>query len=327
MAAREIVTLTLNPSVDLVLEAIGLRPGAHVRARRVAELPSGKGVNVSVSLALLGVRSTAMGILGRAERPMYERHFATLRPARPTPAFTLADHRTRTTVTLLDPLSGRDTHLREPGPRVTGACRREVARAVARRVARGARTGRPILAVCGSAPPGFGAAGVAGIVRRATRAGALVAIDLSAETLRAAAGARPWLIKVNAEEIESLTGVRVTSARSAAKAARAALGASGARAVAVTLGAKGAVLALADQPDALHASCAVAQSRVRSTVGCGDAFLAGMLSVLRERPDAFERALLRAVACAGAAALDARTGVLSATEAERLERAAVVRAV
>ncbi len=327
MPSREIVTLTLNPSVDLVLEARAFRAGAHVRAERLAEVASGKGVNVSTSLALLGTPSVAMGILGAGERSMYERHFRSLGKARPRAEFTIADHRTRTTLTLLDTVSRRETHVREGGPGVSPACVRAVCAAVDRRVAKASRAGGVILAVCGSAPPGSAPARIGAIVRAAARAGALVTIDLGAEPLRAAAGAGAWLIKVNAEEIGSLTGVRAGTPGGAASAARIALRARDASAVVVTLGAKGAVLALRGQPDALHASCAVPRDRVRSTVGCGDAYLAGMLTALRDRPDAFERAFVRGAACAAAATLDPRTGWLSAADARRLESAVVVRAV
>ena len=49
-----IVTVTLNPAVDKVLEVPGFHVGAHVRASVASLLPAGKGVNVARGLVRLG---------------------------------------------------------------------------------------------------------------------------------------------------------------------------------------------------------------------------------------------------------------------------------
>lgn len=320
---RTIITLTLNPSVDLVLAAPGFRAGAHTRGERIAEIPSGKGMNVSASLALLGESSIATGLLGEGELRMYERHCAGVCRGLVSPRFVPIEARTRTTLTVLDP-HGADTHLREAGPRVEPGAVRALERRLAALVRRGS-----ILALCGSAPPGVTAPAIARIVRAARSKGAFVAVDTSGGALRAACLAGFTLLKVNAEEIAALTGRMVASAGAAAEASRLALALSrGAMsAVVVTLGARGATLVVRDQPDALLARCAVPLRKVRNTVGCGDALLAGMLVVLRRDPGAWERALLRGVACGAAKAMDPLTGSLDPRAARRLERAVEISAV
>ena len=58
-----IYTVTFNPAIDYVVWLDGLRPGAVNRARRELIQFGGKGINVSVMLARLGVESTALGFL------------------------------------------------------------------------------------------------------------------------------------------------------------------------------------------------------------------------------------------------------------------------
>jgi len=131
-----------------------------------------------------------------------------------------------------------------------------------------------------------------------------------------------------------LTGRAVRGVDDAVAAA--ALRAMGAGAVALTLGAMGAVLVTAD--GAWHGRVAVAGGV--SPVGSGDAFLAGLLAGLvgattrKEAPDVARAlthevvvrdALARAVACGAANTLRRGAGVLDAGDVARLEKAAEVR--
>ena len=65
MIRRQIVSVTLNPAVDWVLEAPNFKVGSHIRARRIGWYPAGNGINVSRVLATLGTRSVATGFIGR----------------------------------------------------------------------------------------------------------------------------------------------------------------------------------------------------------------------------------------------------------------------
>ena len=58
----DIYTITLNPAVDKVLFLDELIRGRTCRLSRLSETLGGKGTHVSISLKLLGVGSTALGI-------------------------------------------------------------------------------------------------------------------------------------------------------------------------------------------------------------------------------------------------------------------------
>ncbi|GAE44272.1 1-phosphofructokinase [Mesobacillus boroniphilus JCM 21738] len=59
-----IYTLTLNPSVDYIIEADEIQLGSLNRSSKETKLPGGKGINVSRVLRSLGVESKATGFIG-----------------------------------------------------------------------------------------------------------------------------------------------------------------------------------------------------------------------------------------------------------------------
>lgn len=59
-----IYTVTLNPSIDYIVEVDDLKLGDLNRMKRDLKLPGGKGINVSRVLNQLGADSTAIGFLG-----------------------------------------------------------------------------------------------------------------------------------------------------------------------------------------------------------------------------------------------------------------------
>ena len=61
----KIVTVTLNPTIDRVIEVAGLTPGDHQIGKTLLRSPGGKGVNVSRVLDAMGVSSTMTGFFGK----------------------------------------------------------------------------------------------------------------------------------------------------------------------------------------------------------------------------------------------------------------------
>jgi fructose-1-phosphate kinase PfkB-like protein len=128
-------------------------------------------------------------------------------------------------------------------------------------------------------------------------------VDTSGEALREAVAARPFLIKPNEAELADLTGTPVRSteellARSTGLLDRI-------QYVLVTRGAGGAVLV--SREGIYSGLAALEPTRVRSTVGCGDALLAGFLSGFLTGTDLSE-ALRRGVAAGAAKATVSEVG-------------------
>lgn len=288
-----IVTLTANPSLDRTIELdTRLERGEVQRAIATSDQPGGKGVNVSRALIASGLDTIAI-LPGAASDPM----LVALR-AEHTPAASLPiAGRVRSNVTITEP-DGTTTKINEPGPLLSA----DDGDALIELVAAHAR-GADWLVLAGSLPPGLSTDFYARVVSavRTDGEGPRIAVDSSGEPMQAliASGVGVDLIKPNSEELAELTDLPDTfeDDPDAAAAAARTLVALGCRAVLATLGARGALLVTADATWRATMPPVVA----RSTVGAGDASLAGYL--LADQHGATpDRRLAQAVAHGAAAA-------------------------
>ncbi|MGI5241483.1 1-phosphofructokinase [Dactylosporangium sp. CA-139066] len=262
-----IVTVTLNPSLDRAMDVGRLVRGEVIRAREAHLDPGGKGVNVSRALLANGVPSVAVLPCGGDEGGQLVR----LLKAEGVEVLAVPiAGRTRSNITLAEP-DGTVTKVNEPGPALVRAEFDEVTDQV---LARAGSADWVVL--CGSVPPGLPADAYAQLCRRLRAAGIRVAVDTSGPALREAAMAGANLLKPNRDELAEVVGapregfVDLGSVVAAAQQLRA----WGAGAVLASLGADGAVLV--DHDGVITGTCPVA--RPRSTVGAGDALLAGFLA-------------------------------------------------
>lgn len=278
-----IVTVTLNPSLDrTVALAAPLTRGAVQRIDSVTVEAGGKGINVARALTLAGVGAVAV-LPAAAGDPL----LAALRSSGvPCIAIPITEPvRTNIAVTETD---GTTTKLNERGATIDTAALDALTRCVLDK----ARDASWVV-LSGSLPPGVPAHWYAEIVAALAAMGCRVAVDTSEAPLAAlAAGfdtrggtgsgsACPDLMKPNTQELASVSGVTEADLETAVAkgdlalvvAAAGKLVDRGVGAVLATLGAAGAVL-VNDTGAWFAAAPPIA---ARSTVGAGDAALAGYL--------------------------------------------------
>ncbi|MFI5907632.1 1-phosphofructokinase [Dactylosporangium sp. NPDC051541] len=259
-----IVTVTLNPSLDRAMDIGRLSRGEVIRATAAHLDPGGKGVNVSRALLANGVPSVAVLPCGGDEGSQLVR----LLKAEGVEVLAIPiAGRTRSNITLAEP-DGTVTKVNEPGPALVGAEFDEITDRV---LARAGSADWVVL--CGSVPPGLPADAYAQLCRRLSAAGIRVAVDTSGPALREAAAAGATLLKPNRDELAEVVGAPLADLGDVVAAAQQ-LRAWGAQTVLASLGADGAVLVDAD--GVVTGTCPV--TRPRSTVGAGDALLAGFLA-------------------------------------------------
>jgi 1-phosphofructokinase len=259
-----ILTLTPNPSIDRTLEISGLTPGAVHRATAEREEPSGKGVNVSRALTNNGVASLAILPVGGCTGAQLT-------------ALLLAEHISFEAIPISDSVrlnisliesDGRATKINARGPEVAPAELDALTDAVVERVHE-----CEWVVASGTLPRGVPSAYYATVGRRVHAAGGRFALDSSGSPFLAGLEAAPDLIKPNIEELEEAVGRTIDCLGEAMIAARDLL-ALGARSVLLSLGPDGALLISADEVVYAWASAVTA----RSTIGAGDALLAGFLA-------------------------------------------------
>jgi len=258
-----IVTLTPNPSLDRTAEVDTLVRGAVLRVTAARVEPGGKGVNVARALVLNGHKSRAVLPSGGTEGAQLA---ALLTAAGIDPVLVPVAGAVRTNVSVVEP-DGTTTKLNEPGPTLSAA---EVDALVAATLS--AAEGAEWVVLSGSLPPGAPEDFYARIIRALRGSGARVVVDSSGPALTAALPAGPDLIKPNREELAEASGTGIRTMRDALHAAGQ-LRRQGAGAVLVSLGPDGALLVDAD--GSVHGEGHAVR---RSTVGAGDALLAGFLA-------------------------------------------------
>lgn len=258
-----IITVTLNPSVDRTVELDVLHRGRVCRAHAVHLHPGGKGVNVTRALSTNGVPSRAIVPAAGAEG---EQLIQLLRNEKVEAVVVPVAGRTRCNITIAE-ADGTITKLNEPGSDLTSSDLEVVLRRTLQEGSRG-----DWIVLSGSLPPGVAADHYGRMTQRLLASGFRVAVDTSGPALLHAVAAGPDLIKPNTDELAEAVGRPITCIRDVVAAARH-LQQKGARRVLVSLAEAGAVLV----DEEVLVGDATAGS-LRSSVGAGDALLAGFLA-------------------------------------------------
>ena len=283
-----IITVTLNPAVDLHYSVDSLAPLGYNNARFIRRDSGGKGVNLSRALLAGRVKSTcyiALGRLGADEfvAPLKEQGIA--------PILTLVDGRARENINLMQ--KDGETVIATVGPALGEAELSDMEEKLLPEI--GTDT---VIVLAGSIPAGTDKYAVLKRLMRFHSLGAKIAVDSKSFDLSDIIPLSPYLIKPNEHEAEMLTGIEVTGFESAIKAA-AAIRDMGVESVLLSMGAAGAVLA---SPEGVYVANAPRVSP-KSTVGAGDSTLAGFLAA-RSRGLSDSEALGSAIAFGTAACLE-----------------------
>ena len=281
----QVVTVALNPALDHTIEVAGLQPGAVNRALRMQVDVGGKAINVASCLADFGVSAAVAGQLGRDNVALFEELFQRKHIANHCH---MLDGLTRINTKVVDTESGETTDINMPGPELDPAAAADLLEQVLQRLDLLVEQAKWIV-LSGSLPPGMPADAYATITTRVQAGGAAVVLDTSGASLRAALAAGPRLIKPNRHELAELLGEPLDTLDALVAAGRDLLdGPQAPEWVVVSLGGDGALFLTREQ--ALHAH--PVKVAVTSTVGAGDAMVAGLVAARLESRSLAETAQL-----------------------------------
>lgn len=302
-----ILTLTLNPALDLTVSLDTLQPGAVNRSLGMTSHAAGKGLNVSQVLADLGHKVTVSGFLGQVNAAPFE-HLFQRRGF--IDAFVRVPGETRSNIKLAE-RDGCVTDLNGPGPDVDEVHQAQLLAQLEQIVA-----GHDAVVVAGSLPRGVTVEWFGALLRRLVGLGLPLALDTSGAALRAGLTVAPWLIKPNEEELAEACDL--ASPERLDDAIRE-LREGGIEHVLLSRGAQGADWF--GPHGVLHAQ--PPQVEVVSTVGAGDSLLAATLHGLLSNWPA-ERTLRLATAVAAQAVTQIGFGIHDRQQLARLEAAVAV---
>ncbi|GAB7551649.1 1-phosphofructokinase [Novosphingobium sp. 11B] len=264
-----ILTVTFNPAIDQTVTLDRLVPGEVHRARSVRQNAGGKGVNVASCLADWGEDVSAYGLLGSDNAASFDALFAVKGIE---DRFIRIAGTTRVNLKLVDPAGTTDINLDgiavDPGR----------AEMVAATICDAAREG-DLVVLAGSLPPGCPPDTYAALTARLRAIGCRVVLDTSGLPMKCAleSAQPPHVVKPNRDELSQLLARPLPDMVALLEAART-LRDGGVALVVVSMGADGALF-VSDE-GALTARLAIGE--VASTVGAGDAMVAGITAALAE---------------------------------------------
>ncbi len=302
-----IITVTLNAAMDKTLEVPSFTLGRRHRTVDQTTMPGGKGVNIARAIKRLGQPVLATGLAGGATG---SRIIEALGDESVLNDFVRIQEESRTNTVVLDPTTGLHSEINERGPAVARH-ELELFREKLLYLAQGAS----ICVFAGSLPRRVEPDVYGSLIRDVRRLGVTTMIDTDGEPLRLAVRAEPDLASPNELEAEELVGHEFNDATDRAEAV-----------VEMTrLGAREAIMTVSDGCYARvieNGSPTVHRVRIeeqeaRSTVGSGDAFLAGYVAARYVGQDPVE-CLRFGVACGAESTQHFGAGIIDPTRVERL---------
>jgi 6-phosphofructokinase 2 len=305
----KVITLTLNPALDISTTVDNVRPDTKLRCRAPRIDPGGGGVNVSRAMAKLGEQNLAFVALGGT---IGQSLLTRLRDEGVTAVCYDIPGETRQSFAVRETSSGDQFRFVLPGPEWTPNLFASCLEALEPHVARG-----DIVVISGSFPPGLPATAARDVCSFAITRGAEVLVDTSGtalDTLVKAQADEGLTLVMNKDEAERIAGAPVDVA-GAGRLARRLVDQRAAETVITTLGALGALTVTREA--AWHA--APPDAPIVSKVGAGDSFAAGYV-IARNKGHAIDDALRHAMAAATSAVTTPATELCTRKGVERYLR-------
>ena len=283
-----IVTLSLNPTIDVASQADLVRPTHKIRTEQETYDPGGGGVNVARVITELGGRAAVICPAGGFTGSMLDEMLGAI----PIPRTIVPiSGRTRISLTVFERKSGHEFRFIPSGPELSPAELEACLEAVR-------NSTFDYFVASGSESRGAPADILAQFAEIVAAKGGKFILDSSGPGLSATIERAPvYLVKPSFGELESLVGRRLDD-ESARDAALDLVRRGRAEIVTVTMGAAGALLVTKDTTLRMWSP----KIRTRSAVGAGDSFLAAMTLALAEGR-AIEDALIFAIAAGAATVL------------------------
>lgn len=287
-----VYTITLNPALDHIVFVSDLKPGELNRMNKELVEVGGKGINVSVVLSELGVKSKALGFIAGFTGDEIERRLN----ARgiDTDFVRLESGMSRVNIKIKNygADGSTETEINSDGPEISDGALAEFFAKLS------IIEDGDVLVLAGGVPNSLQKDIYEHILEYVSGKDVKVAVDASGVLLTSTLKHRPFIIKPNMDELGEIFGERPASMLEVVAYAQH-LQEMGARNVLVSMAGDGAVLL---EEDGTTLFCGACKGKVRNSVGAGDAMLAGFLSGALDGDTDMEYALMLGSAAGGASA-------------------------
>ena len=289
-AYKVIYTVTFNPSLDYIVSVKDFRPGMTNRTSSELMLAGGKGINVSIVLGNLGIKSTALGFIAgfTGDEIVRRLHNGGIN----SEFIKINDGISRINIKLKS-IDG--TEINGQGPHIDSSHIEQLMNRL-RRLESG-----DVLVLAGSIPAGISDNIYKDIMDMLKDKGVQIVVDATSRLLTNVLEYNPFFIKPNQHELGDIFNVTLNTQEEVIPYALE-LKKMGAVNVCVSMGGKGAIL-VADDGNVYKAKAP--DGILKNSVGAGDSLVAGFLSGWIEKKD-YEYAFRKGVATGSASAFSER---------------------
>ena len=302
---KNILTITLNPTVDKSTVIDQLVPEKKLRCELPKFEPGGGGINVSRGLRRLGIDSTALypagGRTGSLLQDLLSKESITQQAVE-------VSAETRENFIVVASSTNQQYRFGMPGSEIP-----QIEQDKFFEVYASLNPFPEIIVISGSLPPGMPAEFLRKLIIKGKEHGAKIIADTSEDALKLAIEEGVFLLKPNLGELERLSGWGTLDIEQADEAALKLIEAGKTEVIVVSLGPQGAYLITKD----INAHIPAPTVKKLSTVGAGDSMVAGMVSVLA-RGGSYLEMVRMGVACGSAATMNSGTQLFKQEDALRL---------
>lgn len=290
----QIVTLTVNSALDISTAVDKMLPEIKLRCEAPHYDPGGGGVNVARVIKRLGHEALAIFQSSGSSGAMIEKLLQT----EGVPNQPLATKEwTRESITVFDKASSQQYRFVMPGPTLSQQECASFYQAI-----QDLPTKPEFVVASGSLPPGAPLTFYADLAKLAKELNFKLIVDTSGPSLASAVEQGVFLIKPNLKELSALTGKEEVIQEEQEAMAMQLIESGKCEIVAVSLGARGAMLASKEGIEYATPPTVT----VRSTVGAGDSMVAGMVLALAQNWN-YKQVLRYGVACGTATTMNTGT--------------------
>ena len=291
-----ILVINLNASVDKRYEIEDIQKGQVMRARNVENTPGGKGLHVANVATILNEDCIVTGLLGGKSGEFIEE---SIKEYGIKQDFVKISGETRSCLAFItDDMI--QTEVLEPGPEVSEDEQQLFLDKYMNLLGQAT-----IVVASGSLPRNVPQNFYKKLIEIANSQNKKFLLDSSGELLKEGIEGKPFFIKPNRDEIEALTGRKVTSIDDAMKEIKE-FQFKGVKFVAISLGAEGSIAGF----EGKFYKVTVPKIEAVNPVGSGDSYVAGV-AIAVQRGYNIEDTLKFAAACGTANALEEETGFVS----------------
>ena len=280
-----IYTVTFNPAIDYVVRTEEMKVGVVNRTESEEIYFGGKGLNVSIILNELGIKSEALGFVAGVTGEAIENGMA--KDGIKTDFIHLDNGFSRINVKIR---SSFETEINGQGPEISEENIEELFKKLNK-----IQDGDTIV-LAGSIPASLPSDIYERILEYLKNKKIRAIVDATGDLLMNVLKYKPFLIKPNNFELEEIFGVELKTAEDVSEYALK-LKEMGAVNVLVSMAGDGAILA--DENGKIHA-CGVCSGTVKNSVGAGDSMVAGFIAGCEK--ESYEYALKLGTAAGGATA-------------------------